>query len=211
MNTTATVAAIVVTTVVTAEEGLSLLVDELEEEDGEEGACEGHGRIQVDSLPGLEAVIEEVGHANSKRGGGVKNCTIGCDCADLTVENGSGAHIGCSQDEAVNDLVRGEKLLFVTVGARHEEEHVEEGAQEFLAEGPQDEIVQVYQLVQIEVEEINQEGAGVSSESLCNHVCESEGPWHLVVILSEDVGKSDGGVEVGATDFPEENIEDPEA
>ena len=27
----------------------------------------------------------------------------------------------------------------------------------------------------------------------------------------EDVGKSDGGVEVGATDFPEENIEDPEA
>ena len=126
MNTTTAVAAIVVTALVPAKESLSLLVDELEEEDSEEGASEGHGWIQVDSLPGLEAVIEEVGHANSKRGGGVQNCTVGCDSWGLAEENGSGAQIGSCQDEAVNNLVTGEKLLFVTVGACHEEEDVEE-------------------------------------------------------------------------------------
>ena len=132
MNTTTAVAAIVVTAVVPGEESLSLLVDELEEEDSEEGASEGHGWIQVDSLPGLEAVIEKVGHANSKCGGGVQNCTVGCDSCDLAVENGSGAHIGSRQDEAVNDFVCGKELLLVTVGTRHEKEDVEEGAQKFL-------------------------------------------------------------------------------
>ena len=147
MHTTTAVAAIVVTAVVSTKESLSLLVDELKEEDSQEGAAEGHGRIQVDSLPGLEAVVEEVGHANADRGGWVQNCTVGCDCLRLTVENGSGAHKGCRQDEAVNDFVCGEELLFVTVGARHEKEDVEEGSQKLLYESPHDEIVQECQLL----------------------------------------------------------------
>jgi len=84
--------------VVLSKERLRLLVDELVEEDGEEGRTEGHHRVQVHSLPRVEAEVQEGSHLDADSDRWVHHRAVGRNCVfaatgDITCKHGACSNV----------------------------------------------------------------------------------------------------------------------
>lgn len=192
------------------EESLCFLVNKLIEEYCQERCSEGNYWIEVDGLPCGEPIIEETAHLNSHGDCGVHHGSICCHCTRLTEEHSACSHIRSGQNEAVDGLFVAEEQFVICIG--HKEEDVDEGAEQLLEESTQEKVRYKSQLGQFKSVEVKQQSAYKSSKRLRHHVRECSREGELGVgIFTEYVSKCDGWVEVGTTDFPEENVENPKS
>ncbi len=134
------------------QKGLSLLVHQLVEQHGQEGCSEGHSRVEVDGLPGREAVIEEVAHLDSHSDGWVGDGAVGCHCGSVSVEHSTSSNIASGQNEAVDGFLVAEEELFIGVG--HKEEDIDERAEQLLDESAQEKVVLKRELFEFECVEV---------------------------------------------------------
>ncbi len=121
------------------QKSLCFLVDQLVEEDGQERGSEWDRRVEVDCLPGGEAVVEQAAHLDAHGDGGVHHGTVGRHCIGIAVEHSASSHEGSGQNEAVDGFFVTEEEFFVSVS--HEEEDIDERAEQLLEESAQEKVI----------------------------------------------------------------------
>ena len=187
---------------------LSFLVNELVEEHGEEGADEWHGWIHINCWKCWEAVLEETRESDAHGDCWVSDSSVELGAHVLiSWEDSSGSNVGTCNDETVYGFLVGEQKFFVC--ADLEEEYKEKADEELLDAGSDEWFV--WDLSQLESEEVYKHGSDVSSQELHDDICNGQLPAKFAIVFSEDKCECDGWIEVRARNLPEEDGEDPES